>query len=120
MSTIYNPLNQYKVVMEAAPQYWQSPDQLKDVYVQSTNGGTVPLSSFARYETTNTALRVNHQGQFVASTISFNLPEDVSLSQATAAIDNAMSRHRRAGVDPRQLPGHREGVPGLAATASRC
>ncbi len=92
VSTIYNPLNQYKVVMEAAPQYWQSPDQLKDVYVQSTNGSTVPLSSFAHYETTNTALRVNHQGQFVASTITFNLPENESLSAATAAIGNTMSR----------------------------
>ncbi len=91
VSTIYNALNQYKVVMEAAPQYWQSPDQLANVYV-ATRGGSVPLSSFARYETTNTALRVNHQGQFVASTISFNLPEGTSLSQATGAIDNAMSR----------------------------
>ncbi len=91
VSTIYNALNQYKVVMEAAPQYWQSPDQLDNVYV-AANGGTVPLSSFARYETTNTALRVSHQGQFVASTITFNLPEGTSLSQATGAIDNAMSR----------------------------
>ena len=92
VSTIYNPLNQYKVVMEAAPQYWQSPDQLRSVYVASTNGGTIPLSTFARYETTNTALRVNHQGQFVASTITFNLPEGVSLSTATRAIENAMAR----------------------------
>ena len=92
VSTIYNPLNQYKVVMEAAPQYWQSPEALLDVYVASKNGGTVPLSSFARYETTNTALRVNHQGQFIASTISFNLPEGASLSDATRAIENTMSR----------------------------
>ncbi len=92
VSTIYNPLNQYKVVMEAAPQYWQSPDTLKNVYVAAKNGDSIPLSSFARYETTSTALRVNHQGQFVASTISFNLPEGVSLSQATHAIENAMGR----------------------------
>ncbi|MEO8938184.1 MAG: efflux RND transporter permease subunit [Burkholderiaceae bacterium] len=91
VSTIYNPLNQYKVVMEAAPQYWQSPDQLRDVYV-SAKGGSVPLASFARYESTNTALRVSHQGQFVASTISFNLPDGGTLSQATTAIDNAMAR----------------------------
>ena len=91
VSTIYNPLNQYKVVMEAAPQYWQSPDSLRDVFVSSSKG-PVPLASFARYETTNTALRVNHQGQFVASTISYNLPEGVTLSQASAAIDAAMSR----------------------------
>ena len=92
VSTIYNPLNQYKVVMEAAPKYWQSPDTLKNVYVASKNGATVPLMAFARYETTNTALRVNHQGQFVASTISFNLPENVSLSQADTAIENTMAR----------------------------
>ena len=91
VSTIYNALNQYKVVMEAAPQYWQSPDQLRDVYV-AASGGSVPLASFARYETTNTALRVSHQGQFVASTISFNLPEGGTLSEATAAIGNAMAR----------------------------
>ncbi|HEX4353372.1 MAG TPA: efflux RND transporter permease subunit, partial [Polyangiales bacterium] len=85
VSTIYNPLNQYKVVMEAAPQYWQNPDQLRDVYVQAS-GGAVPLSSFSHYETTNTALRVNHQGQFVASTITFNLPPGGSLSTATKLI----------------------------------
>ena len=82
--------------MEAAPQYWQSPDQLRDVYV-SASGGSVPLASFAHYETTNTALRVSHQGQFVASTISFNLPLGGTLSEATGAIDNAMSR---IGVPP--------------------
>ena len=91
VSTIYNAQNQYKVVMEAAPQYWQSPDTLKDVYV-ATSSGSVPLSSFATYETTNTALRVSHQGQFVASTITFNLPEGASLSRATAAIDATMAR----------------------------
>ena len=91
VSTIYNAQNQYKVVMEAAPQYWQSPDTLKDVYVAAA-GGSVPLSSFTRYETTNTALRVSHQGQFVASTITFNLPEGGSLSKATAAIENTMAR----------------------------
>ena len=92
VSTIYNPLNQYKVVMEAAPEYWQSPDTLNNVFVSSRNGSAVPLSAFARHEPSNTALGVNHQGQFVASTISFNLPESGSLSDATRAIDNAMAR----------------------------
>ncbi len=91
VSTIYNAQNQYKVVMEAAPEFWQSPDTLRTTYVAS-NGNTVPLSSFTHYETTNTALRVNHQGQFVASTITFNLPVGESLSTATAAIENTMSR----------------------------
>ena len=92
VSTIYNPLNQYRVVMEAAPQYWQSPDALRDLYVSAPGGAQVPLSAFARYGPTNTPLAVNHQGQFVASTISFNLPVGVSLSQATTAIENAMTR----------------------------
>jgi multidrug efflux pump len=104
VSTIYNPLNQYRVVMEAAPQYWQSPEALKSVYVTGTSrtpnpDGTVtttnvqvPLSAFSRYEMTNTPLNVRHQGQFAATTISFNLATDVSLSKATDAVRAAMDR----------------------------
>ena len=94
VSTIYNPLNQYRVVMEAAPEYWQSPEGLKDVYitVATTSGATstVPLAAIARYEPTSTPLAVNHQGQFAASTISFNLPVGTSLSDATKAIDRSL------------------------------
>jgi multidrug efflux pump len=148
VSTIYNPLNQYHVVMEVAPRYWQTPETLRDLWV-STSGanasgtqktqapaGTVatattsssanaaalvaadsarnqainaiaasghssassgasvttsketmiPLSAFSHFETGSTPLGVNHQGQFVATTISFNLPEGKSLSDATQAI----------------------------------
>jgi multidrug efflux pump len=92
VSTIYNPLNQYRVVMEAAPEYWQSPEALKDVYVVTAAGAQVPLASFATYGPTSTPLAVNHQGQFAASTISFNLPPGVSLSDATAAVGDAMAR----------------------------
>ncbi|MBI2318821.1 MAG: efflux RND transporter permease subunit, partial [Betaproteobacteria bacterium] len=92
VSTIYNPLNQYRVVMEAAPRYWQSPEALESVFVSSSNGSQVPLSAFARYEATNTPLRVNHQGQFAASTISFNLPPGVSLSEATRSVREALDR----------------------------
>jgi multidrug efflux pump len=96
VSTIYNPLNQYRVVMEAAPQYWQNPETLKSVYVASTAGATpgaqVPLSAFSRYETSNTPLSVQHQGQFAATTISFNLPPGVALSTATDAVRAAMDR----------------------------
>jgi len=92
VSTIYAQLNQYHVVMEAAPEYWQSPESLKNVYVSTAGGAQVPLSAFATYGPTNTPLGVNHQGQFVASTISFNLPIGVSLSQATQAVDEAMVR----------------------------
>jgi multidrug efflux pump len=98
VSTIYNPLNQYHVIMEASPPNWQSPESLKDVYLiippnaQLPKGAQVPLLSFAGYGLTNTPLAVNHQGQFAASTISFNLPLGVSLSQATVAISKTMNR----------------------------
>jgi len=92
VSTIYAQLNQYRVVMEAAPQYWQSPDALKNVHVKTSSGAQVPLSAFATYGPTNTPLGVNHQGQFVASTISFNLAPDVSLSQATRAVEDTLAR----------------------------
>jgi multidrug efflux pump len=92
VSTIYNPLNQYRVIMEAAPDYWQSPEALKDVFVSNTSGAQVPLSAFATYAPTSTPLAVNHQGQFAASTISFNLPPGVSLSDATRAVADALDR----------------------------
>jgi len=90
VSVIYSTLNQYRVVMEVAPQYWQSPEALNSVYVQSPSRGQVPLSAFARFEPTNTSLAVNHQGQFAAATISFNLPLNVSLSDAVKAINDTM------------------------------
>jgi multidrug efflux pump len=152
VSTIYNALNQYHVVMEVAPQYWQSPDTLKNIWV-STAGGTVsgtqssnavagtvtssatsgnstaasiaedtarnqatnslansgrgavstgaadstaaeqmvPLAVFSHYGPGNTPLAVNHQGTFVATTISFNLAANASLSQAQAAIRHAIN-----------------------------
>ncbi len=92
VSTIYEPLNQYHVVMEAAPQYWQQPTSLSDVYVVGPSGSPVPLATLAKWEMSNTPLAVNHQGLLAASTISFNLPLGVSLGQATAAIDRAMVR----------------------------
>ena len=130
VSTIYHPLNQYHVVMEAAPEYWQSPDTLRTVYVTSTaatstaatgtaatgtagsgaakaattgpatssaagtgtSGQRVPLSDFSHYEATSTPLAVNHQGLSAASTVSFNLPPGVSLSQATQAIKDGFAR----------------------------
>ena len=92
VSTIYAQLNQYHVVMEAAPEYWQSPEVLKTVHVSTSDDTQIPLSTFATFGPSNTPLGVNHQGQFVASTISFNLAPGVSLSQATRAIDDAISR----------------------------
>src|SRR5213075_2088101 len=79
VSTIYTERNQYRVVMEVDPRYVQGPEALKDVYVRSPAGSAVPLSAVARYDYSNAPLAVNHQGQFAASTVSFNLPEKVSL-----------------------------------------
>ena len=92
VSTIYTALNQYRVVMEAAPQYWQSPQALDDVFVSNADGKQVPLSAVSSYGPNNTPLAVNHQGQFVASTISFNLPVGVALSDATRAITETLIR----------------------------
>ena len=92
VSTIYQERNQYRVVMEVDPRYATGPEALKDVYVHAPGGGQVPLAAVARYEYTNTPLSVNHQGQFAAATVSFSLPEDRSLSEATAAINDTMAR----------------------------
>ena len=89
VSTIYRQLNQYHVVMEVDPQYQTSPEALHSVYVHSSNGQTVPLAAIAHFGLANTSLAVNHQGQFPAITISFNLAPNVSLGQATQAIDAA-------------------------------
>ncbi len=92
VSTIYNPLNQYHVVMEVAPTYWQNPTELDNTYVMSASGAMVPLSAFSRWQPTNTSLAVSHQGQFVATTVSFNLPPGASLSTASRAVENALQR----------------------------
>jgi multidrug efflux pump len=89
VSTMYTPLNQYHVVMEVAPQYWQSPDTLNKLFVQTSGGANVPLSAFIHLGPANTPLVVNHQGQFPSVTISFNLPVGVSLGQAVDAINAA-------------------------------
>ena len=73
VSVLYEPLNQYHVVMEVDPQFQQSPDSLQNIYVRSTTGQRVPLSAFTHYESSMTSLSVAHQGQFPAVTISFNL-----------------------------------------------
>jgi multidrug efflux pump len=92
VGVIYNPLNQYRVVMELAPEFLQGPQTLRSLYVAGKGGTQVPLASFARMETTSTPLSVNHQSGGPASTVSFNLPLGVSLSQATEAIDTAVHK----------------------------
>ena len=89
VSTIYEQLNQYHVVMEVAPEFQQSPDTLQNTYVNSSNGTMVPLAAFAHFGPSNTSLAVNHQGQWPSVTISFNLAPGVSLGQATQLIEQA-------------------------------
>jgi multidrug efflux pump len=90
VSIMYTPLNQYHVVMEVAPRYWQDPSTLHDIYVRSATGAQVPLSAVARYEPTNALLLVNHQGQFPGVTLSFNLALGVSLGEAVQAIEKSI------------------------------
>ncbi|HLQ36771.1 MAG TPA: efflux RND transporter permease subunit, partial [Planctomycetota bacterium] len=92
VSTIYTALNQYHVVMEVAPQYWQDPAALADVYVRTPAGAQVPLTSFTRRGPGLTPLSVNHQGASAATTLSFNLVAGISLSDAVRTIQDAAAR----------------------------
>ncbi len=113
VSTMYSELNQYHVVMEVDPSSLQSPDALQHMYVKSSNGTEVPLSTFTRYEPNNTALAVNHQGQFPSVTLSFNLAPNMPLGNATQVIDKA-KRDIGFPPNPRQFPGYGRGVSGFA------
>ena len=97
VSTMFTALNQYHVVMEVNPKFWQSPAGLDDVYLRSTNSGLVPLSAVTKYEPTTAPIAVAHQGQFPSVTISFNLAPGVALSQAVAEIDGL---EQRMGMPP--------------------
>jgi multidrug efflux pump len=87
VSTMYKSINQYHVVLEVAPQFQQSPEGLRNIYVTGAGGAQIPLSAFAHYEQRNSALAIPHQGQFPAITMSFNLAPGASLSDAVKAID---------------------------------
>jgi multidrug efflux pump len=91
-STMYKAINQYHVVMEAAPEYWQDPQFLKQVYVRSPGGQQVPLSAFSKFAPTTAPLAVTHQGLFPAVTISFNLQPGIALGDAVEAIDAAAAQ----------------------------
>jgi multidrug efflux pump len=106
VSTMYTPLNQYHVVMEADPKLDQNPGGLKSIYVQASNGSQVPLSAFTHYATDTTSLTVNHSGQFPSITLSFNLLPGISLSDAIPAIDDA---EREMGV-PADIHGNFAGT----------
>jgi multidrug efflux pump len=108
VSTMYKALNQYHVVMEVDPKLLPGTDALRNTYVKSSTGVEVPLSSFARYQPSNTALQVNHQGFYPAVTLSFNLAPNVPLGNAANVVESAM---RALGV-PASVHG---GFQGTAA-----
>ena len=105
VSTIYTSLNQYHVVMEVAPEFWQSPDALSAIYVRSQTGATVPLTALTRFQPSAAPLEVNHQGLSPSVTISFNLAPGVSLGHAVTAVSRRGARHRPARERARQVRG---------------
>ncbi|WP_339492457.1 efflux RND transporter permease subunit [Pseudomonas rhizophila] len=92
ISTIYDSLNQYQVVMEVNPKYAQDPSTLDQVQVITADGARVPLSTIAHYESSLEDDRVSHEGQFASEDISFDLAEGVTVEQGTAAIERAIAR----------------------------
>jgi hydrophobe/amphiphile efflux-1 (HAE1) family protein len=89
VSTVFTQLNEYHLVMEVAPEFQQNTDALKSIYVRSSNGTQVPLSAFTHFQSLTTALAVNHQGEFPAITLSFNLAPGIALGEAVDAIQRA-------------------------------
>jgi multidrug efflux pump len=92
ISTIYDSLNQYQVVMEVNPKYAQDPITLKQVQVITADGARIPLSTIAHYENSLEDDRVSHEGQFASESISFDMAEGVTVEQGTAAIERAIAR----------------------------
>jgi multidrug efflux pump len=92
VSIIYTQLNQYYVVLEVAPQYWQSPEGLKDIYLLTSGGRNIPLLTVAKGRANTTPLAINHTGLFPSVTVSFNLAPNVSLSDATSSITQMQKR----------------------------
>jgi multidrug efflux pump len=89
VSTIFTQQNQYHVVLEVAPKFQKNPDSLDNIYVKSSNGTQVPLSTFTHFEEKQTSLAISHQGQFPAVTISFNLAPGKSIGDAVTAVNKA-------------------------------
>jgi len=94
ISTLYERYNQHFVILEVEPQYQLDPSSLAKIYVRSKTGQQVPLASVAKFTTSNTSLSINHQSQFPAVTVSFNLPPGVSLGEATDIIQNTAQELR--------------------------
>src|SRR5262249_23218009 len=99
VSTLYKRYNQHHVVLEAEPALLEDPNSLNKIYVKSSTGALVPLSSIAKFQTGNAYLSVNHQGQFPAVTLSFNLAPGASLGDATEVVEAAVNElHIPSGV----------------------
>ena len=92
VSTMYTSLNQYHVIMEAAPEFWQNPLFLRQIYVDSPRGQQVPLSAFVKLTSNVAPLTVTHQGLFPAVTVSFNLKPGVALGDAVNAVAAAATK----------------------------
>jgi multidrug efflux pump len=92
VSIIYTQLNQYYVVLEVAPPYWQSPEGLKNIYLNTTGNGIVPLSTVTSAQATTTPLTINHTSSFPSVTVSFNLATGMSLSDATRLVSQMQDR----------------------------
>jgi multidrug efflux pump len=105
VSTMYRQLNQYHVVMEVEPRFWQNPDGLKYIYVRGSNG-QAPLSAFTRYQANTSPLAVNHSGQFPSVTISFNLAPGMPLG---TAVDQILQIQRTLGM-PATIHGNFSGT----------
>ncbi len=101
-------------MLEVDPAFLKDPSSLQKIYVNSTNGTQVPLASVARFQTGNTYLSVNHQGQFPAVTLSFNLAPGVSLGEATELIRKATEELKMPSSVSGQFSGHGAGVSGVA------
>ena len=117
ISTIFTQSNQYRVVLEVAPQFKLGPEALQSIYVSSTTGAPVPLTSVATIEERNMALSVNHVGQLPAATISFNTAPGVSLGHAVKAVQDVMKTMRDGGQLPLSVDASFQGAA-LAFQAS--
>jgi multidrug efflux pump len=98
VSIIYTQLNQYYVVLEVAPPYWQGPDGLKNIYLNTAGSGIVPLSTVTSAQSSATPLVINHTGSFPSVTVSFNLASNMSLSDATRLVNQMQERLNMPGT----------------------
>lgn len=118
VSTMYTARNQYYVVMEVAPKYWQQPETLNDIYVTSSTGKAVPLSVISSFAPSSTLLSVNHQGQAPAATLSFNLLPGYALGDAVNAITSTVKKMRLPGTIQGSFKGTAEAFQASLANES--